>query len=166
LRAVNTPRESLSDYLEQMATSDAMAAQVEFGPEALVLEHGREFTGTPWISWRGTGWRRAKPKRCFINANRLALRHNELSYVEGFGWDPFGPLHHAWCVHQDGRVVDPTWHAASEETSYIGIVFPDRLAANLFLAGQDMPGIASPLEALAVSRGEVRDALLAELLAQ
>lgn len=92
----------------------------------MVLREGREFKSVPWVTWRGTGWRRGQERNCFQNAFRLSQRH-ELTYVEGFA-STFGlPVHHAWCVTSDGRVVDPTWRERAgvpvEEWQYIGIPF-------------------------------------------
>mgnify|MGYP001012730423 FL=1 len=65
----------------------------------------------------------ARPKRCFVNAARLAAtRRDELQYVEGWAWGKV-PLHHAWCVDRDGNVVDPTWEPDPLLDAYFGVPF-------------------------------------------
>lgn len=68
-----------------------------------------------------TGWRVMEPPtasrvtagadgECFENAARLAAETG-LRYFEGLAVCARNPeaLHHAWCVDEDGEVVDPTW---------------------------------------------------------
>ena len=66
---------------------------------------------------------------CFANAQRLtgvaAGSRRPLAYCEGFVlFAPNDPTlyHHAWCVDQEGVVVDPTWHFLPERT-YTGVAF-------------------------------------------
>jgi hypothetical protein len=65
--------------------------------------------------------------QCFQNAYHLAFASNDLTYCEGWG-DPGrdGLFLHAWCVNEQGKVVDPTWHRDSgyEPASYLGVRFP------------------------------------------
>lgn len=77
----------------------------EFGNAAAVLKaHGRFFTPAE----RPDDVAPATPKMCFQNAFQLAMSRPDLTYVEGFALSVV-PLHHAWCVTDDGVVVDPTW---------------------------------------------------------
>jgi hypothetical protein len=116
----------------------ALRLRTERGPEALVLKYGHAFIGTSWDTWRGRGYRRRKQGSCFHNALDYSWRYDDLTYVEGFALSHIGEhpfvAHHAWCVTEDGRVVDPTWPDASEETTYLGIRFPTKLSAELALA--------------------------------
>lgn len=69
---------------------------------------------------------RRERKECFSNATHLSLENPDLTYVEGFavrGWIGI-PVHHAWCVTEDGLVVDVTWDRP-EECSYFGIEFDE-----------------------------------------
>jgi hypothetical protein len=144
--------EAVAFYARQGQPADAIARR----PEALVLRYGQPFRGTPWSTWRGRGWRRRKAKQCFHNAMDYSYRDG-LSYAEGYAAD-ISVVHHAWCVTEDGRVVDPTWHDTNEETEYFGIVFPQVLSANLYLAEK-----GKHLDALMLADHEQREAWLAEL---
>lgn len=47
---------------------------------------------------------------CFANAMLLTLHNPELRYCEGFAlMEQSMPTHHAWVMHPDGSVSDPTW---------------------------------------------------------
>lgn len=65
--------------------------------------------------------RRMPMGECYTNAAELCLRGG-LHYCEGYAtpaninW----PLPHAWCIDDDGRVVDPTWPDGGH---YFGTVF-------------------------------------------
>ena len=71
----------------------------------------------------------ALPGRCFHNAMQLAQQH-ELTYCEGlmvmcshdYG---LNFMAHAWCITEDGRVMDPTCHQVQYQNhlSYTGIAF-------------------------------------------
>ena len=63
-----------------------------------------------------------EPHQCFQNALDLAAAHPELTYCEGraFGSIPV-PVEHAWCVTQDGSVIDTTWPDGPAE--YFGAAF-------------------------------------------
>lgn len=60
--------------------------------------------------------------QCFANAARLAQNCPDLTYVEGFGSSLF-PIHHAWCIDEDGAVIDTTWEDL-EARRYLGIPIP------------------------------------------
>jgi hypothetical protein len=108
---------------------------VERGPEVLVLKYGHPFAGTSWDTWSGRGYRRRKQGECFHNAFSYSMQHQGLIYVEGFALsDLRWPVHHAWCVTEDDRVVDPTWPDVSEQAAYLGVAFPAKLSAELVLA--------------------------------
>lgn len=72
---------------------------------------------------------RMAAKMCFSNAGYLVKRqrkHNPaLRYVEGFAMrlDFPIPIHHAWAIDRDDRVIDPTW-SNPETAQYIGRVVP------------------------------------------
>jgi hypothetical protein len=127
-------RTYLNNAVTFYASRVEMRRRAEYGPEALVLAYGSPYSGTPWSAWKGTGYRRRKAKQCFLNAARFESQYG-LTYVEGFAHSII-PVHHAWCVTADGRVVDPTWHDADETTSYLGIPFPVVRSAELFLMDQ------------------------------
>ena len=117
-------QDAITTYLETVAALENQGQ----GVCAFVLAHGK-----PWIpasfeevspvQFKGT------PKRCFANSQQLLLRLQkkgfDFQYVEGFALSrnvPFLPIHHAWLVDQDGRVLDPTWDE-SELHQYFGVAF-------------------------------------------
>lgn len=82
---------------------------------SLLLKHGRA-----WYIGKGTfTGRRASRKQCYMNAYALADNNQNLIYTEGWCWSRFY-LAHAWCIDQDGQVIDPTLR---EATGYYGIPF-------------------------------------------
>ena len=86
----------------------------EHTAQALVLQHGQEFKGVSRPDWcvRGT------PKECFKNALHLSMETG-LVYVEGFVFR-FLPIMHAWCIDDDGTVIDPTIDDP-QDCEYMGI---------------------------------------------
>lgn len=83
----------------------------------LVIAQGRAFIPAP----RPTGLTRREVKWCFHNALQLARADRSLTYVEGFAAG-LTVTDHAWCVTQDGMVIDPTW-AEPENCAYFGVPF-------------------------------------------
>lgn len=61
---------------------------------------------------------------CFMNAFDLANedtgdRDTRVIYCEGYALSSVMPIHHAWVVTRDGRVIDHTWEEPGIE--YVGI---------------------------------------------
>ena len=64
---------------------------------------------------------RGPAQQCYANAARLAFADDGLVYFEGFALQPgLIPVHHAWCVDADEKVVDTTW-SYHPDTEYWGI---------------------------------------------
>lgn len=110
----NAATEDLVSYLEQVTTF--------FKPpmcplERFILECGTNFQGAK----RPKGLRKQQDKMCFRNATRLSLER-KLRYVEGFATSLI-PTFHAWCLAEDGTVIDPTWRYP-ERSAYRGFVIP------------------------------------------
>jgi hypothetical protein len=103
--------------------------------EDFVLRHGAGF------SWRpGRAPVMGEPKQCYMNAAKMALDDDVLSYVEGYAIvSPVPiPVAHAWCVGEDGLVVDPTWDEGvlPGAREYFGVTIRrDYLAATLVRRG-------------------------------
>lgn len=94
------------------------------GLEAWLVEAGAiAYEHTP----RPDSLDRMTPNECFKNAYDLAMRDDRYHYVEGNCVVTELPLlvEHAWCVTDDGTVVDPTLPEDDPEvnamTSYFGI---------------------------------------------
>jgi hypothetical protein len=62
-------------------------------------------------------------KHSFSNAALLAIDRHDLIYCEGEAIYPHGDIElaHAWCIDQDGRVIDPTWN--NQGLEYFGVPF-------------------------------------------
>lgn len=122
--------ESVREFLE--AQSLAFEKFVGKGDcfSSFVLRHGRTFKGAPLPK----KFRKGKIKHCFENATRLAIKHPQLTYCEGYA-SSIIPVMHAWCVLEDGTVVDNTW-MDSEECGYFGIPFKTEfLRRHLLMSG-------------------------------
>jgi hypothetical protein len=87
--------------------------------EDFVSKHGQAF---PWVPGRAP--KIGEQNMCFKNAANMALEQG-LVYVEGFALALPAPIPvaHAWCVGEDGMVIDPTWDEAilTGEREYFGI---------------------------------------------
>ena len=125
-----------SRLLQEMAYSSLINAKL-YSPderkkfkylshEAFFLKYGLQFTPQPFPSkfkkWHG------EMGDCSLNALLLACAYqNELHYVEGFALSAKiaaeSPHLHAWCVDNDGNVVDPTWRDKLMGQEYCGLVF-------------------------------------------
>lgn len=76
----------------------------------LIAKYGYVFTPTPFSA---SGCVPRRPRNCYGNAADLALHREDLTYCEGYavrGEITRVPVEHAWCVTDDGHVVDTTWH--------------------------------------------------------
>lgn len=64
---------------------------------------------------------------CYSNALALALSYPErFTYCEGFATVMDIAINHAWCLDEDGFVIDPTWQddtPMSDSAEYFGIAF-------------------------------------------
>ena len=103
--------------------------------EAFVLKYGRHFKGQPLPA----RFRKGGFKLCFANSARMAERHRELTYVEGFANAPMlreRIVHHAWCTDKDGLVYDRTW-VFDPKREYFGVPLKLSLVRTLFrLSGE------------------------------
>jgi hypothetical protein len=81
---------------------------------AFMLQHGRDYAIGPHTF----SLPRGEPKACFKNSTHLALELPHMTYVEG-KVGVFGVLiEHAWCVDEEGVVVDPTLDRASTDGTF------------------------------------------------
>jgi predicted ABC-type ATPase len=115
-------KRKLTDYLRQVA---GMSANTK---EAIVLKHGQHYEPQPLPE----GYERGKSKQCYANATRLSQRTG-LTYVEGYAVPDFIdlPIAHAWCVDDDGRVVDNTWKTPGRV--YYGVPMDQRFMASVMM---------------------------------
>ena len=87
----------------------------------LVLKRGRFFQAQPFPK----GYRRGKAQDCYGNSSKLAMFKPGLTYCEGSVLCHCDTLisyvDHAWCVTDDGKVIDVTLKNAG--LSYFGVPF-------------------------------------------
>lgn len=87
----------------------------------LILNRGRFFQPQPFPK----GYRRGKAQDCYGNSSKLAMSKPGLTYCEGSVLCKFDTLvshvDHAWCVTDDGKVIDVTLTNAG--LSYFGVPF-------------------------------------------
>lgn len=107
---------TVEDYLRLMGhTLPEQWGQDRMGAhERFVLEHGQHWPNhMPYAEVLETFPGHGSPKNCFEDAAMLSQEHPELTYVEGYALNTVLPTPHAWCVTEDGTVVDATWAAVS-----------------------------------------------------
>ncbi len=99
---------------------------------SLMLTHGRPF----YMNERSFVGRRGGKKKCYMNAYTLADPYNiedmrkrfhldpgcNPVYVEGWCYECHMVIEHAWCLDQNGRVIDPTLREG-HASGYFGIPF-------------------------------------------
>jgi hypothetical protein len=91
-------------YLEMIESLRQKHVAGEFlSPYAYILKNGREWG--PRIFPAGV--KKMKDKACFQNAYNLSQKKG-YRYVEGMATSII-PCDHAWCVNDQGEVIDPTW---------------------------------------------------------
>lgn len=124
-----TEQDTVSEGLLQVKEYLQQVSEMEGSTRAygrFILEHGRE-----WASQAlPAGIRQGQVRRCFQNAQNLVfrseLKRSGLTYVEGYACSGtlsfWLPVHHAWAVDEEGRVVDPTW-PDPEASAYFGVSF-------------------------------------------
>lgn len=128
---VTSPEQVLLGYLQQHAELELSYDRAGTGSwvhrtvYSLLLGHGQWHVPAPL-----PGHVDPLPERaCFVNAQRTELVCPSLTYAEG--WAIAGaetvPAQHAWCVTDEGVVVDPTWVRFGGRRVYFGIVLADPL---------------------------------------
>lgn len=108
-----------------------------WGMEDFVLQEGevfREVSPHQPVVFGKNRYRPRFPRHCFNNSYLAAVAsRGNLRYVEGYAYSRFLPVHHAWNIDGEGRVVDTTWCAKEEDdlierpkvgTAYYGVIFP------------------------------------------
>lgn len=80
-------------------------------------------------------------KECYSNALTLIIEqaNPKLAYCEGVAAGII-PVQHAWCVDEDGRVLDPTWDQCDGHpglgNTYFGVRIATDYVADLLLMGK------------------------------
>jgi hypothetical protein len=129
---VNTAHAHVEQMVELHKIFEQMHGPILNNPTPVyefLLEHGQEFQGIPWTKFRGTGYRKMKAQMCFANCWAASLIIPDLTYYEGYAHAGLITVHHAWCVDEQGRVVDFTWRKKAQnrlpenEWEYFGVGF-------------------------------------------
>jgi len=140
IKSVDTARKMYMEKNDLALLPSGFASQ-----EGLVLKHGNAMPVSDFRVHRGP------MKKCFMNAQKLMTHNRSLPsrgrrvmkvfrYCEGYAIKdglPF-PVLHAWCIDEDGAVVDPTWQPTKRQVDkglaprvgYFGIVFKDEYVWN------------------------------------
>ena len=86
-------------------------------PSIFTLKMGRAWEAQPLPTWVTLG----PMRQCYENAGTLCIENRGLTYVEGYAQPPgLPPVHHAWCVDTEGRVIDNTFRD-SGLSQYFGV---------------------------------------------
>lgn len=101
--------------------------------EEIVLKHGRAYTAptdnaSNQALMKEFDVTQGELKDCYMNcAREVVMEDVDLTYVEGYALPASVPMpiHHAWMVTDDGRVIDNTWgqEGVDPGTEYYGIPF-------------------------------------------
>lgn len=110
-------QELLIQQAQMMRSFQNKSDRLYSGFEDLVAAEGRPMQGEEFDPSEFPMAIRTK-KECFHNAYHLAEMY-DLTYVEGYTWYII-PILHAWCIDQNGRVIDPTLDDP-EDYAYCGI---------------------------------------------
>jgi hypothetical protein len=131
-------QQSMLTYCEMMKRMRVeMGAGDEFvykGMEHFLLDHGCWYEPT---SWDAEKYNEGIPRACFHNSMNLASGRRRLRYVEGYAYIEkiVGfPIHHAWNLDSDGRLVDTTWRNTG--VLYFGVEFSTSRAKAIISPGE------------------------------
>ena len=130
MRKTEMPND-LPSLLERFSDMIQRSSMDLVNPYALVLELGRSFTPQR----RPKGIKRGRQKQCYENAYALLAQHPTLTYCEGFvlAEGVRIPVEHAWCIDEEGNVVDNTLRDPS--IAYFGIPFDREWAQQQIVRG-------------------------------
>ncbi len=109
------------EYLAMYRNLEASHSHPEYRFAKMLLERGSFYT----FAHIPIGYPIGTPGNCFADAAKLATDHRDLAYVEGYALGII-PTHHAWCVNNDGIVIDTSWASLApvldKQPSYFGII--------------------------------------------
>ena len=114
---MRTKEEDLTHYLSMVASMHGDRESVD----GWLLKHGQFFPHAD----RPASIPKMEDKQCFANAFTVAMDDHSLRYCEGYATS-FIPVLHAWCITEDGDVVDPTWGQIDADywpPAYFGVAF-------------------------------------------
>ena len=124
---VFTPTRAMRPFLKWASAQYALPEEYHYrNKEALLLKHGRFFKATRTRPEAvPLGKLRDGQGQCFTNAFWQVITDSKTwRYAEGYAISGRGilvPVHHAWLLDEQGRVVDPTWEPPG--VAYFGVMF-------------------------------------------
>lgn len=102
--------------------------------------------------------RRGKMKECFRNAYLLALSRPHMTYCEGYAAGiGIMPVMHAWCIDENGQVVDVTW---KDGRNYFGVPFKIAYVSRIIRSKKNYGIIDNWEHKWPLLRGEEHDGIL------
>jgi hypothetical protein len=116
------------------------------------LQNGREMKSAPLHE----SYEMGAKKECFTNAFNLAMSEPNLTYCEGLAIPSNLPIpfDHAWCIDQEGNVVDNTWDD-SEGCVYYGVGFEFEDVRQIVLESEHYGVVSNYYSDYKVLRGHV-----------
>jgi len=113
--------DDIANYLRIMDTQKRTMMNACFKQKGMRTQEGcvLEF-GRPMVLKPNSRHKRGPMRQCFMNAVKMATSGRLVTYCEGYAMGVM-PVLHAWCVDQEGRVIDPTW--SMPDAVYYGVPF-------------------------------------------
>lgn len=150
-RFPNTVKGLLEIELHLMDRTRTKPLAANAHPRYWLVHHGREFVGQHLPD----EFEQMAPQMCFMNSFKLAENDDRLHYVEGYALRDHVPLpiHHAWCVDDDDKVIDATWDDVGPRDTYLGLIFPDFDAIEEIVDTSGTYGLLYKYEARALIEG-------------
>jgi hypothetical protein len=124
------------EYCDLLARTYHNNFRGSYTPIDYILKHGQSWGPRVFPDHIQQG----PEHQCFKTSALLAIKHDNLRYVEGFATSVI-PMPHAWLVDSDGNVIDPTWDKTYGD-DYFGVEIPTQTLLKVILK-TDQYGVLS-----------------------